>query len=345
MKLVRRKIMILALFFLLLALPTTRGIVTSFLFAFLLGGCFQRPIQYLEKHHIPRWLSSLLILFFLLAPVCLLLGYGVFVLLQSLQTLLSSLVQSLTQSFCPRDWFEPFLTALPPQVQGTIHSITEQLHSQSGELLRTILTQLGTVSSGWVMALPNALSAFGLFLLFLFFCSMGYSELYAMLLQLLPSDWRRQLEQFRRETHKRLVSWSKAQLKLSGILWVELTVGLFMLRISHAPLIASVIVLVDVIPMIGSGLVLIPWAGALYIMQQPVMALGIFLLWIVAWSTRAFLEPKLVGNHLHLPTCLSLLSALLGAKLWGLKGLILFPVLTAVLISYLPNDSPDSLHQ
>lgn len=345
MKLLRRKITILVLFFLLLALPTTRGIVTSFLFAFLLGGCFQRPIQYLEKHRIPRWLSSLMILFFLLAPICLLLGYGGIVLLQSLQALISSLSQSLTHSFCPSEWFYPFLTALSPQAQNTIHTIIEQLHSQSGEILHTILSQLGSISSGWVMALPSALSAFGLFLLFLFFCCMGYPELYTMLMQLLPSDWRRQLEQFRRETHKRLVSWGKAQLKLSGILWVELTLGLLMLRTTHAPLIAGLIVLVDVIPMIGSGLVLLPWSGALYLMHQPVKGLGILLLWLVAWSTRAFLEPKLVGNHLHLPTCLSLLSALLGAKLWGLKGLILFPVLAAVLVSYLPNESTDSLHE
>lgn len=344
MKLVWRKIAILTLFFLLLALPSTRGMVTSFLFAFLLGGCFQKPIQHLEKHRIPRWLSSLLILFFLLAPVCILLGYGFVVLIQSLHTLLSSLSQSLT-SFHPDDWFYPFLTALPPPAQNTILSLIDQMQSQSGEILRSILTQLGSISSGWVMSLPGTLSACGLFLLFLFFCFMGYSELNQILMQILPPDWRRQLEQFRRETHKRLVSWGKAQLTLSGILWLELTVGLLMLRTSHAPFIAGVIVLVDVIPMIGSGLVLIPWAGALYLMHQPVNALAIFLLWIVAWATRAFLEPKLVGNRLHLPTCLSLLSALLGAKLWGFKGLILFPVLAAVCISYFPTDPPDSLQQ
>lgn len=345
MKTIWRKATILTLFFLLLALPTTRGILTSFLFAFLLGGCFQSPIQYLENHHIPRWLSSLLILFFLLAPICLLLGYGFVVLVQSLQTLLSSLAQSLTQAFCTDEWFYPFLTALSPAAQNTVLSIIDELQNQSGEILRTILTQLGAISSGWVMTLPSALSACGLFLLFLLLCSMGYPELYQILMQILPPDWRRQLEQFRRETHKRLGSWGKAQLTLSGILWAELTVGLLMLRTAHAPLIAGVIVLIDVIPMIGSGLVLVPWAGALYLMHQPVKALGIFLLWIVAWATRAFLEPKLVGNRLHLPTCLSFLSAILGAKLWGLKGLILFPVLAAVFLSYLPNDSPDTLHQ
>lgn len=345
MKIMRRKIVIVALCVFLLALPATRGITTSFLFAFLLGGCLQTPIQIFEQHHIPRWLSVLLILFFLLAPVVLLLGYGFVALVQSLQTLLASLAQSLAQPIDPEDWLYPFLTALPPHIQNTIHAFTIQLKNQSGEILRSILSQLGSISSGWVLALPNALTAFGLFLIFLFLCSAGYPELYRLLMNVLPSDWRCQLEQFRREAHHRLTCWGKAQLSLSCILWAELTLGLLMLRTKHAPFIAGVIVLVDIIPMIGSGLILLPWSGALYLMHQPIKSLGILLLWGVAWSTRAFLEPKLVGSHLHLPTCLSLLTALLGAKLWGFKGLILFPVLSAVLISYLPSDSPDSLHQ
>lgn len=345
LKAIRRKITIVILFVLLLAIPSTRGIVTTFLFAFFLGGCFQKPILFLEKRHIPRWLSSVLILFFLLAPVSLLLGYGFIALLQSLQTLLSSLLQTLAQPIHPEDWFYPFLTALPPQAQQTIQTLVDQLKSQSGEILRSVLTQLGTISSGVVMALPSAITSCGLFLLFLFFCCMGYTELYLLLMQVLPPDWRRQLEQFQREAYKRLASWGKAQLTLSGILWLELTLGLLMLRINHAPFLAGVVVMVDVIPMIGSGLVLIPWSGALYLMHQPVKSLGIFLLWLVAWATRAFLEPKLVGIHLHLPTCLSLLSALIGVKLWGFKGLILFPVLTAVLLSYLPKESNNSLHQ
>ncbi len=345
MKLNRRKLILLALLLTLLLLPGTRGILTSFLFAFLLGGCFQPPIQHLEQRHIPRWLSALLLLFFLFAPIFLLLGYGFMVLIQSLQALLSSLALSLAQSPSPEDWFYPLLTALPPQIQATVHALVQQLKSQSGEILHSILSQLGTLSSGWVLALPSALSGFGLFLLFLFLCSAGYPELYLLLMKLLPTDWRRQLEQFRREAHKRLASWGKAQLALSGILWAELSAGLFFLRTTHAPILAGVIVLVDVIPMIGSGLILLPWAGALYLMHQPVRSLGILLLWAVVWSSRALLEPKLVGNHLQLPTCLSLLSALLGAKLWGFKGLILFPVLAAVLISYLPTDTTDSLHQ
>ena len=345
MKVIRRKIAILALSVLLLALPATRGIVTSFLFAFLLAGCFQAPIQRMEKHRIPHWLSTLLLLFLLLAPIALLMGYGFVVLAQSLQTLLSSLAHSLAQPICPEEWFYPFLTALPPQMQGTVHRLMNQLKSQSGAIIRSILAQLGSISSGWVMSLPRALTALGLFLLFLFCCCVGYAELYNLLMKVLPPDWRQKLEQFRREAHKRLTCWGKAQLSLSGILWVELTLGLLMLRIQHAPFLAGVVVLVDVIPMIGSGLVLLPWSGALYLMHDPLRSLGLLLLWAVAWSTRTFLEPKLVGTHLHLPTCLSLLSALLGAKLWGFKGLILFPVLAAVLISYLPPESSDSLHE
>ena len=61
----------------ILLIPVLRSAVLPFALALFLAGCFQRPMAKLEMRHIPRWLSSLAILLIGLAPLLLLLGYGI----------------------------------------------------------------------------------------------------------------------------------------------------------------------------------------------------------------------------------------------------------------------------
>ena len=70
----------------ILLIPVLRSAVLPFALALFLAGCFQRPMAKLEKRHIPRWLSSLAILLIGLAPLLLLLGYGILSLAHSVGT-------------------------------------------------------------------------------------------------------------------------------------------------------------------------------------------------------------------------------------------------------------------
>ena len=105
----------------------------------------------------------------------------------------------------------------------------------------------------------------------------------------------------------------------------------------HWGLLAVFIALVDLLPMIGSGLILLPWALVCLLLGEHLPALGLGLLWLCVWLTRTLLEPRLVGRQLQLPTAISFLTAVLGLRLWGLKGLILFPVFVAAAVSFFPE--------
>ena len=54
--------------------------------------------------------------------------------------------------------------------------------------------------------------------------------------------------------------WLLAQLKLMGLTWIILTLGLVLLRIPYAPLWAAAVALVDAFPILGTGTVLLPWS-------------------------------------------------------------------------------------
>ena len=129
-----------------------------------------------------------------------------------------------------------------------------------------------------------------------------------------------------------IFGWLKAQLKLSSITWIILTMGLILLRIPYAPLWASLIALLDAFPVLGTGTVLLPWSLVCILQHDSARAVGLLGIYTVISLSRSILEPKLVGKHLGLDPLVTLFSLYAGYKLWGLGGMILSPVLAVAAI-------------
>ena len=124
-----------------------------------------------------------------------------------------------------------------------------------------------------------------------------------------------------------LLGWGKAQLKLMGLTWVILTLGLVLLRIPYAPVWAAAVALVDAFPVLGTGTVLLPWALVCFLQEDTARAVGILSTYALITMTRSVLEPKLLGNHMGLDPLVTLVALYAGFRLWGFGGMLLAPVL------------------
>ena len=122
--------------------------------------------------------------------------------------------------------------------------------------------------------------------------------------------------------------WLLAELKLTGITLLILTGGFVLLKIPYAPIWALFIALLDALPLLGTGAVLIPWSIISLLQADRVRALGLLAIYICALLTRSLLEPRLVGRQLGLDPLVTLASMYAGYSLWGFGGLILSPLLT-----------------
>ena len=129
-----------------------------------------------------------------------------------------------------------------------------------------------------------------------------------------------------------VLGWLKAQLKLSGITWIILTMGLILLRIPYAPIWAGFIALLDAFPILGTGTALLPWSLICVLQQDGGRAIGLLGIYVTVTLSRSVLEPKLVGKHLGLDPLATLISLYAGYKLWGLGGMILSPVLAVAAV-------------
>lgn len=124
------------------------------------------------------------------------------------------------------------------------------------------------------------------------------------------------------------LGWLKAQFKLSSVTFGIVLAGLTLLGIRHKLVMALLVALVDAVPLLGTGTVLVPWALVCVLSGSPVRAVGLLGIYVTALVTRSALEPRWVGRQLGMDPLVSLIALYTGYRLWGFGGMILAPILT-----------------
>lgn len=119
----------------------------------------------------------------------------------------------------------------------------------------------------------------------------------------------------------------KAQLLVSLIIFAVSLIGLLILSPRVALLMAFVIWIIDVIPIIGSIVIVGPWALVELMQGNTYLGTGLVILAIVLLIIRRTVEPKVMGEYIGLSPLATLISMFIGAKLLGLLGFIVGPLL------------------
>ena len=204
-------------------------------------------------------------------------------------------------------------------------SILEFFRSGAG-LAEKIYTWL----FNFVTALLRKLPDFSLFLLTAvlsgFMISAKLPRLRQLYKQKLPQKWQHRSHTFLDRLKATLGGWTKAQVKLMALSALVLTIGLLILGVNYPLLFGTAIAMVDALPALGTGLILIPWGLVSFLQGNSFLGVGLLLLFGAASLLRTALEPRMLGKQMGLDPLLTLLSLYAGFRLLGLWGMILFPI-------------------
>ena len=121
----------------------------------------------------------------------------------------------------------------------------------------------------------------------------------------------------------------RACLALGLLTFLLSFIGLAILRVPYAFILALLLAAVDLLPLLGTGIILIPWAVIALLMGQIKLGIGLLALYGIASVVRQVLEPKLIGEGLGLHPLVSLLAMYAGLRLFGVGGMILAPLAAA----------------
>ena len=205
--------------------------------------------------------------------------------------------------------------------------ITDTLSRWSATVPERITALLRGLPGAFFFTLTFLLSAF-------YLCADG-DRIGAVLVSYLPPGLRTRLPSLRARLKQLGWRYLRAYFVLFLLTVVELLVGFSLLRLPYTVLPALLIALVDILPVLGVGTVLIPWGVIELLRGHAGLGTGLLILCGVMLLLRQFFEPRIVGGSLGLHPLATLFAAYVGLELFGLLGMLLGPAAALIVKSIL----------
>lgn len=124
-----------------------------------------------------------------------------------------------------------------------------------------------------------------------------------------------------------LARFARAYLVLLVVTFAELLIGFTVIGVDYAFLAAIITAVIDILPVLGVGTVLVPWAAVLFFSGDTSAALSMLVLLAIMYVVRQIIEPKIVGNSAGVHPVVALVSVYAGYRIAGLGGMIAAPII------------------
>lgn len=213
--------------------------------------------------------------------------------------------------------------ALRDWIERAAAGAEESLKALPGKLSGKLLGLLPAMAS----AAPAALLFTVTVVIGAFFISASYPELLHGAARLLPEQFLCRARLMRRDLRRTLGRWLKAQLIMLAITFAALSAAFLLLRIDYALLLALATAVIDALPVLGTGTVLLPWAAWSFLTGKTPLGIGLAVTYGAVTVLHESIQAKLLGDQLGLHPLATLLAIYVGFQVWGVWGMITFPIL------------------
>jgi len=196
--------------------------------------------------------------------------------------------------------------------------------------LSTLLSEVVSLVTSFASSLPHALFFFVITVIASIYFSLELSIVNRFVKNVLPKKTLSALLKLKESIFIALIRTIKSYAILMLITFVLMLLGLIILKVKYALLFAFIIALLDALPLIGVGTVLIPWGVYQIIFGEIWLGIGLLVLFGISVILRQIIEPKIVGKNLGVHPIVSLILLYVGYSLFGFFGLLLVPLLAVV---------------
>ncbi len=307
-------------------------LLAPFFIAFFAAYILNRPICFLSKIlNLNRKLIAILMVAVFYGIFCLLISMLGIRIASSTQSLIRGLSDIYIGYIQPR-LVELFgsIERMALQMDMSLFTLVNEWEAQFiksvGEMVSSFsITAMGIVSDA-AASLPGLFIKLLMMVISTFFIAADYDKLVHFFTAQLNGKTKFIFQQIREYIVETLFVCLRSYLLIMIITFIELSIGLSIIGIDHAILIAALIALFDILPIVGTGGIMIPWAIASVLLGDYSLAFSLLLVYLVITVIRNVLEPKIVGQQLGLHPVITLASMFVGVQLFGGVGLFGFPI-------------------
>ncbi|MCD8315260.1 MAG: sporulation integral membrane protein YtvI [Firmicutes bacterium] len=312
--------------------------VMPFIIAYVFAAAIRRPAVFLtEKFRMKRSVASIIctvVFFIIIGGALTLLCVGIY---SYLKNAASNLPEFFSSTVAPTlDKLSDFLTELPekfdPQLATAIQTLIDTIELNIG----TILTSISSFAVGFVSDFISALPSFVVKVIFCvistYYFTADYKILYGFIRRQFSDETYEKIDAVRVAVRDTLFSYIKSYATIMSITFVELLIATLIMRVDNAPAVSLAIAVFDILPVVGTGTILIPWAVIEILWGKYAYAVGLIVTYVIIFVVRQIIEPKIVGHHVGLHPLVTILCMFFGSMLFGAVGLFGVPIFAAIIV-------------
>lgn len=213
----------------------------------------------------------------------------------------------------------------------TNQKLRESLDDMISSLLREAASSVASAVTAFATGLLRSMPSIMLFVVVTvissFYFALDLDAVHRSLVSLLPPPIAEKLPTVKNRVRRFVIKYLRVYLFLMFITFCELFAGFTILRVDYSFLLALIISVIDILPVLGVGTVLIPWSLIELLSRDFRMGFGLLILWAIITVVRQIAEPHIVGETIGLHPLLTLVGMYIGFRIFGIAGMLLAPAL------------------
>ncbi|HLR79084.1 MAG TPA: sporulation integral membrane protein YtvI [Bacillota bacterium] len=317
--------------------------VYPFICAVIISMCINPIVTFLQlKVKIPRFLATLMtlviIFFFIIGIIFLIITeiiQGTTYLAEQIPNYFAGFVTSFNTIVLEKlsilvDKFASFFQTLNPIQQqrmiDELEQFTASLTASGASLLKSFFLNIPE----FLTVIPHSITILIFMTVATFLITNDWYALKKIVNQYLPKSIREYSMSLSVHFKKAIVGYVKGQLILICISATIIFIGLVILQVKHALTIVFFAAIVDALPLLGTGLIFVPWIGYLFLTGNFPMTLYLSFLYMIVIVVRQVIEPKILASSIGINPLLGLFVMYISIQLWGVIGLFIAPVILII---------------
>jgi len=217
--------------------------------------------------------------------------------------------------------------ALPKEIRDTSENVISNLSETVKQWTITALKSVGKTA----ISIPEAFIFTIVTILSTYFFSSDRELITSNFRRTLPDSWMNKMKEIKDNVFSAFISYFRAQMIIMSITFTELFIGFTIIGVKYSLLLSITVAVIDIMPVLGTGGVLIPWALYNFLMGDIRLGISLLILYVIVLIVRQIIEPKIVGQQIGLHPLITLTAMYAGLKLFGVLGMILGPITTLLI--------------
>lgn len=231
------------------------------------------------------------------------------------------------------DNFNALFRGLPAGTMESLNDFGNLLEKSLSDWVGSLGTPTINAVSNAAKSLPSLIVAVIMGILSAYFFTTEHNTLSEGIARLLPKSANDKLMTAYRGLKRAIGGYFKAQFKIEIWVYIVTLIGLLILRIDYAVIIALGIAFLDLLPLFGAGLIMVPWAVIALVSEDYFVAVGMLVVWGIGQLVRQLIQPKIVGDSVGLAPLPTLFLLFLGFEFGGVLGMIIAVPIGIIVVS------------